>query len=413
MLYKLLKIKAAEPAREGIIMIFKNPKTHSSYRFNWTGLITAAVLTLTLIACTDENDGNSVSNNNCPVNEGYSEDYCPTYEGPFEEVFEQCAGRYLGVYTPAASDTSGDDVIHSFSAGSGPLCLDGSEYKMSTRDGSSDELIIFLEGGGGCWSTFCMANQTAPEGVSTAGIMNPDSLDSPLAGADVAYFPYCDGSLFAGDVDNDYGCDGVIEYQRGLKNLSAGLDVTQQTFPSPSRIILAGNSGGGFGTIFALPMVRAVYPDTPIYVINDSGLGIAKDGDPSFLETLVDDWHLDSLIPSEGCADCLSSGHLTDYFAWQFTEDDNFSLAMLSSKQDFTIGTVFLGVGGEAFQSSLETQLPLIEIAGNGQMRYWLSDGSDHTFIQRDLAATAGGVSVLDWLTSYLNSDESWISVSD
>ncbi|MBW2550967.1 MAG: hypothetical protein JRE73_09385, partial [Deltaproteobacteria bacterium] len=39
----------------------------------------------------------------------------------------------------------------------GPLCLRGTEYTIDTREGSSDELVIFLQGGGACWEDFCSA----------------------------------------------------------------------------------------------------------------------------------------------------------------------------------------------------------------------------------------------------------------
>lgn len=35
-------------------------------------------------------------------------------------------------------------------------------------------------------------------------------------------------------------------------------------------------------------------------------------------------------------------------------------------------------------------------------MRSWIKNGTEHTFIQRDVTATAGGVSVQDWLTAFL-----------
>lgn len=75
---------------------------------------------------------------------------------------------------------------------------------------------------------------------------------------------------------------------------------------------------------------------------------------------------------------------------------------MLTSKQDFVIGTVFLGIGGSAFETSVLQQLPAIEDFSEGRMRSWIKNGTEHTFIQRDVTATAGGVSVQDWLTAFL-----------
>lgn len=335
---------------------------------------------------------------------------------PYGEIFDQGVGAYQGQYQPAATEIDGDAVVNEFAVGDGPLCLDGSAYKVSTREQSGTDLVIFLEGGGGCWSELCLANETAGTGVPRRGILDPDLAGNPLATANVTYLPYCDGSLFVGDVDHDepnYGKPENTEYQRGLKNLSAGLDVAAATFPHPGRIVLAGNSGGAFGTLFALPLVRHLYPDVPIEVINDSGLGIAVDDNPDFILGRIEDWNAVEFFPENGCSDCLVNGHMTEYLHWQMTQDPNFRLAMLTSKQDFVIGTVFLGVGGSAFESSVLEQLPAIESFSAGRMRSWITNGAEHTFIQRDVTATAGGVSVLDWLTDFLNDSPSWLSVRD
>ena len=336
----------------------------------------------------------------------------PVVETNFNEQVRQGATRYLDVYTPMSSSIVGTDTVHRFGVGDGPLCLDGSEYIVSTRDGSSGDLVIFLEGGGGCWSTFCQANETANAGVNKAGILDPALAGNPLASWDVTYLPYCDGSLFIGDIDNDYENDSEIEYQRGLKNLSAGLDIAKRTYPSPSRIVLAGNSGGGYGTIFALTLVRNLYPDTPIDVINDSGVGVAVDGDPTFLNGIIADWNASALFPKSICPGCYADGHLTEFFGWQFEQDNNFRLAMLSSKQDFVIGTVFLQVGGPAFEAALVPQLAKIESLSGGRMASWVTNGTDHTFVQRDVTATGGGVTVLEWVRTFIENDN-WTSVSD
>ena len=73
---------------------------------------------------------------------------------PFAELFEQGINRYLGLYTPMSSTSVDNVVTHTFGTGDGPLCLDGTEYGMATRDAGSDNLIIFLQGGGACWQGF-------------------------------------------------------------------------------------------------------------------------------------------------------------------------------------------------------------------------------------------------------------------
>ena len=92
---------------------------------------------------------------------------------PFQELIDQGVSRYLGAYTPMLSESDGDLVNHRFGGGDGPLCLDGSEYTMATRDQGSDELVIFLQGGGACWSTLCLATESAAQGIPKAGLLDP------------------------------------------------------------------------------------------------------------------------------------------------------------------------------------------------------------------------------------------------
>jgi hypothetical protein len=188
---------------------------------------------------------------------------------PYQELYDQGIDRYLGAYTPMTSEVDGNTTVHTFGTGDGPLCQDEGPYIMSTRETGSEDLVIFLQGGGACWSELCLSTETATPGIPIAGVLNPDQANNPMKDWNVAYFNYCDGGLHASD--RDWGAvDGPLNNrkQRGLHNLSAGLDVTARTFPQPRRIVLTGSSGGGFGTIFALPLVRALYPDTPIDVLN-------------------------------------------------------------------------------------------------------------------------------------------------
>jgi len=91
----------------------------------------------------------------------------------------------------------------------------------------------------------CLAFDTAWSGVPTSGILNTTLDENPFADWNVGYVPYCDGSLFAGDIEIDED-DGVIDrYHRGLLNLSAALDTIQKEFPSPDRIVMTGMSAGG------------------------------------------------------------------------------------------------------------------------------------------------------------------------
>lgn len=360
-----------------------------------------------LAACSDSSDRPLITAPPPPPEEVEPE------AAPFQELLDQGIARYLGQYTPMLSEQDGEVVNHTFGAGDGPLCLTGGEYTMATRDTGSEDLVIFLQGGGACWSDLCLATEEAAPGIPPLGVLDPARVDNPLAGMSMAYLPYCDGSLHAGDQDVDTDDDGEADrFHRGLHNLSASLDVAVNTFPSPRRIVLTGVSAGAFGTTYALPLVRQLYPDVPIDLINDSGIGLGRIDEPEFITRLLTEWNATAFFP-ESCDTCIGDdGHTTDYHKYQLEEDGNLRLGMMSYTRDNVIAVTFVQVGGEAFEAALIPELDDLEASYPERFRSFVADGVDHTFLIGDLQQTAGGVTVSDWVSSML-AGESWETTRD
>ena len=337
----------------------------------------------------------------------------PTEVLPFQELYDQGVDRYQGVFAPMLVDFHGGSVISYTFDGSdnGPLCFTGNAFTMSTRDGSSNELMIFLQGGGACGPESCDAVDTAPPGIPPLGILNAANRLNPAATYNVGYLPYCDGSLFTGDRDTDSDGNGINDrFYRGVQNLSASLDVIANSYPSPSKILLAGNSAGGFGTHYALPLVRKLYPDAPIELVNDSGMGISRPGAQFELNA---EWNSDAFFPAS-CTTCIGEdGHLTDYQKWQLAEDENLRMGFLSTKQDAVVADDSLMIGGPAFEEALLEAMAELQEEYPDRFRSLIADGDGHTFILKDFERSVGGTTVREWITDMLNESEAWISVSD
>ncbi|MGB5313772.1 MAG: pectin acetylesterase-family hydrolase [Polyangiales bacterium] len=354
----------------------------------------------------------------------------------FQELYDQGLTKYVGMFEPEpGAQQDGDLTTYQFAVPDeplaeprGPLCLRGTEYTVDTRQGSSDALVIYLQGGGACWDTFCSAFEVT-NSLPPSGILNPDLDGNPVADWDVLYLPYCDGALFAGDVDrmlpNSVIGDGdpgeSQAYQRGLQNLTAALDIGLAEFPNPSRILLTGISGGGFGTIAALPLVRYYYPETEIIVFNDSGVGIAKEGDPDFLnETLLAGWNATSLVP-ESCPDCTSNGHVTRLIEWQLAADDNFTMSALSFSADSVISTFFLMIPAAQFTESLLAETGRTTMLYEDRYKRAIAEGTGHTFVLTEMASEDGGgldteitgTTVFEWFTAHIEGSDAWVDLVD
>lgn len=315
------------------------------------------------------------------------EPYEPRAGTPEAIAYEAGLTRYLGETRVAEESVYRGATAFEFDPATGPMCLRGAPFTASIRDEAGDELLIFLQGGGACWSDFCFAITTAPRGIPPTNLTELDPRN-PLVDADVLYLPYCDGSLFSGDAAIDEDGDGAPDrIHRGLANLSAALAVGFERFPAPSRIVLAGSSGGGFGTILSVFLVRYVYPDVPIFVLNDAGLGIAHPDDPTFVSDLIDEFGAREFLPAD-CPDCIADGNITGLVDYALDHDPNLRVAAVSSHYDFIVSDVFLGLGAEAFQAALVAETGALHDEHPDTYRRFLFTGDAHT-------ALLGGVSGL------------------
>lgn len=336
---------------------------------------------------------------------GQNNDTGPTGT-PFQELYDQGIDRYLGTFIPTSTTSPSPDINeYFFDIPGGPICYTGNEFSMFTRDGSSNNLLIFLQGGGFCSPLACEAVE---EGIPLIpfGILNPGDPENPVANYNVGYVPYCDGSMMSGDAEVDSDGDGVNDrFFKGIQNLSASLDVIVQNYPSPDKIVLAGNSAGGFAVHMALPLIRKLYPMARIYVINDSGQGI---GNPGGFEGLFDYWNSNAFIPSS-CIDCIGSdGNLTGIHNYQLQQDDNIFMAYISSKQD-SVGSA--SMGGPAYEAQLIEATIELNNAYPERFQGLIDNGDAHTYIIKSFNVEVGGVTVRQWLANMINESEDWETV--
>lgn len=357
------------------------------------------ILALIFIASSCSNDDDALAQNNDPDP--------VVIEAPFQELYDQGVDRYLGTFSPTSTTSPSPGVIeYFFDIPDGPVCYTGSEFSMFTRDGNSNNLLIFLQGGGFCNPNACGAVE---DGIPLIpfGILNPADPESSTSNFNLGYVPYCDGSAMIGDRDVDSDGDGIDDrFFRGVQNLSASLDVIADKYPMPDKIVLAGNSAGGFAVHHALPLVRKLYPDTAIDVINDSGTGIIN---PGGWQMNLDYWNGSSFYPAS-CTDCIvTDGNLTNYHKYQLEQDPNTRLAYISSKQDDTFAQLTQG-GGAAFEAQLLEAANELKSEFPERFNSLIPNGSEHTFVISDYIFEVGDTNVRSWISNMIN-DNNWTSV--
>ncbi|MCO4773358.1 MAG: vtpJ-therm [Deltaproteobacteria bacterium] len=359
--------------------------------------------------------------------------------GPYDELVEQGATRYLGAEFGRTATPLDDGVVTwTFDQGPGaPTCLRDTPYRVSVRDVGSPNTVVFLQGGGACWDDFCFAIENAPEGIPSLDVLDPELSFNPYRDWNVVYLPYCDGSLFAGDAAIDDDEDGQPDrFHRGLQNLSAAFDLAHETFPDPERVALIGASGGAFGTIPGAVLARELWPQVPLDVVNDSGVGVAKEGDPFFITDLLLEWNAASFIPPS-CEGCTNQGHLVPLVNWQLNRDPLMRSAVFSSYDDYIISTLFLGLGPGVFKEALLRETGAVAAAHPDRYVRFLVEGEIHTAIIGNVSGVIGdvggdnpfsdfvelgkmdeitleGTTVADWLQGMVDDDPAvWRSLTE
>lgn len=377
----------------------------------------------------------------------------------FIELKETKLFSYAGDFLPTSSEPFNEDwVKHTFDPddGNGPICIDGGEYSVFTREADPKKVIFFTQGGGACWEGFDRCNRTAeaqfpPPVEFLSGIFaqsSPDgTVDNPFADWSIVYLPYCDGSVFIGDNDVEEA-DGSVRYHRGVRNLSAGMEVARLTFRRPEKVLLTGSSAGGVGaTIFTPFFARALWGNhIDLTVFNDAG--------PVALDTsLVDaaaarlkDWAFDKFFP-KSCVDqglCDPFGQQTGFIQWRLENDSTIREAFYETDGDLTnIGFASSNVPGTpAFFPISQFDYRQILDAEHGPVnaafpdrykRYIVSGGNPfcfgfiaytHTALQGGNAAAFGcpeediyyqlsadGVPLFEWTEAFVENSEDWVDI--
>lgn len=319
---------------------------------------------------------------------------------------------HLGVQAPSRTLQRDDwTELYFDPAAEQAICLTGSEFQVNVRPGSSDEVLLYLQGGGACWDhQSCYVEQralTTANGAIQLGALDLRDPASPFHDHDVVYVPYCDGSLYGGDTTVAY--DGERTFHHGLWNLSVAVDALQRAFPNPSRIVLAGSSAGAFGTIPGYAVLRVAFPDTPIVVFNDSGPGIENANAIPAARLRAESWRAAERYPAS-CARCAEHGlFLLD---WALERDPGLRLALYGYQRDAII-MAFFELDAATYRATLLSLTDQLRARHPGRVERYLVAGIGHTILQLPpfYTQTVAGVAVADWTRAFLDGSDAWRDV--
>jgi hypothetical protein len=359
-----------------------------------------------------------------------------------QELADAGVNKYLGDFEPISSQDVGDGwVKHTFDpdGGDGPICIAGTPYSAFTRAGNPAKLLIMLQGGGACWQDLYRCNifaEAQEPPVARVGIWDFDSMDNPFADYSIVYMPYCDGSVFGGDndvVDGNFPL-GPLRRHRGLRNVSAGMDLAKATFPHAEFITVAGSSAGGVGAAAFTPfLARFLYGNTVqhLTVFNDAGPIAVNLDAADAVAARAADWQFQQFYPAS-CTECSAFGQQTAIVEWRLDNDSTIREAFYETDGDST-NISFASANLPGFFDPLPPIIPFPDGLSQSQYRalvltehgalnaahpdrykrFIVSGDSSHTALQSPLfySQDADGVPLNEWTDDFLIPRPFWVDI--
>ena len=299
-------------------------------------------------------------------------------------------------------------------------CAHDTPYAFWVRPGSSNEILIYFQGGGGCYNAeTCGTSGSYKEEVkdtdnpefTIGGVFDLDNPENPFKDDTMVFVPYCTGDVHSGNRVATYtlASDKSFDiYHLGVINAQSALDWLYANVETPDSIFVTGCSAGSIGSILHVPHVIEQYPETAVIQLGDSAGGltsviewnIAGDYDAG---DYFPDW-----IPSmqDEVAQSFTISKFTNAVANFYP---NYTFAQYNPANDGTQKRYFVADGGQADDFSAALQTSLNEIHDSSRnFRSYTAAGEHHCILKTASFYTeeTDGVRLRDWVADLSNQIE-------
>ena len=305
------------------------------------------------------------------------------------------------------------------------VCSSGTPFQFYVKDSpSSDDLLVFFNGGGACWfgqacdlssqpnihSPFADMPQNNPQLMG--GIFDFDNSENPFSQFDIVYLPYCTGDVHLGSGPREYiynNASGeevtVTAFHNGYENSVTALNWVYENFAAPSKVVLAGSSAGAIGASFYSGLVAEHFSETPVVLLGDAAGGY---GSP-LLSRTHSAWKTAAILPDWPEYSGKTDMNLTfeDYYIASATHNSNLTIAQYNAANDQTQIMFTQVIGDPAGSFSLPQRLlnnyVRIESAVDEFFSY-TAGGSVHMILQDDIfyQYEVENVRFVDWISQLI-----------
>ncbi|HVH46511.1 MAG TPA: pectin acetylesterase-family hydrolase [Labilithrix sp.] len=326
------------------------------------------------------------------------------------------------------------------------LCMNGSKTGIGVNlNSASKDVLIYLQGGNACFnyaSCRITANLDGYNADTFAESVTPSSDGDNLARVylfkrdeeknlfkdwNYVYIPYCSGDVYAGDKDSFVGL-GNRKF-RGFRNITAFLKRIAPTFPNAGKILLTGQSAGGFGAAYNYDQFSRAFCPKPVILVDDSGPPMGEEFVPPCLQKhFIETWGIDKTLPPD-CAECAERTKKDGVFIEPFLKHvtDKYAgheLGIVSTVHDETIRRFWAFGNNDCAATELPQSYPAEKyqkgledvrdrFGGPGsRVRAFLAPGTFHCLVHEDPTTFAvGDLTLRDWLEQAITRDPAWKNV--
>lgn len=201
----------------------------------------------------------------------------------------------------------------------GTVCSNGSQYKFWVNySGTSNNVLVMFEPGGACWDWEGCSGRGGIRGAA-----NPNGLDddhmitwnlaypafdrghpmNPTADWNYVFIPYCTADVHTGNnvityVNPNDSTDELEFHHAGHTNMLAVVDWLDQTFTDIPRMMAAGCSAGGAGSVVNYHWLRSGLTGTQCgYLAADAGPIFPSSGPSGPLHQKIrSSWNVDPVL---------------------------------------------------------------------------------------------------------------------
>jgi hypothetical protein len=308
----------------------------------------------------------------------------------------------------------------------GLLCADGtpSYYTIIPRE-NSENVLIFMFGGGACWDAITCSTGMAINLTRTLptqdwnngeGVFNHFDPENPLKDFTIVTVPYCTGDVFVGDTKTDYGKPfSTWELNhRGYNNALLTLKAASELFSDAKKVVLMGASAGAIGAYTHMRNLDALFPHSQKYVISDAGTPfqapfVAQD----HYDRVLRNWNAYKGFPvDDQNRPAASFGAVLEYNRKTFP---HIKFGLIHSYSDYVMTGFSAGLAAPDYTTAVRDT---IIHAADKQIgvdtpyqKVFFTESWAHTLSQYSLKRTKSlNVSLAEWISGMLN-DGPWENV--